>query len=227
MCRWSGACWVDAVREDCQYVYHSALVGKMTFLMTETLNAYGSFLSTTLYITHKWFLTVKVKFHLFNSPFHLSSTDIVAPAGLLSWLACGWKKQGRLTSVNLSTSTSFSWLWLWKEEYLYSPHGDTEKYASPLTTLLLSYDLPQIHYWSSLSVATELPQLSTDIHAGLQGSFHVQLTRNKSVFDKKAVCAAEVVLSTHWGHLTGFLVSVICRVKKVYEITLGKLSARH
>lgn len=199
MCRWSGACWVDAVREDCQYVYYSALVGKMTPPMTETLIAYGSLRSTTLYLTYKWFLTVKIKFHLLNAPFHLSCADIVAPTGLLSRLACGWEKQERLTSENSSTSTSFSWHWLWrnvkrKEEYLYAPRVDTEKYASPLTTLLVSYDLPQIHYWLSLSVAAELPRLSIDTHAGLQDSFHVQFTRNKSVFDKEAVCAAEVVL---------------------------------
>lgn len=32
VCRWSGACWVDAVREDCQYICHSALVGQVTRL---------------------------------------------------------------------------------------------------------------------------------------------------------------------------------------------------
>lgn len=95
MCRWSEACWVDPVREDCHSVYYSALVGKMTSFMTETLFAYGSLLSTTLYITYKWFLTVKVQFHLYNPPFNLPSTDIVAPTGLLSWLACClcWKNR--------------------------------------------------------------------------------------------------------------------------------------
>lgn len=31
---------------------------------------------------------MKVEFHLYNSLFHLPFTDIVAPTGLLSWLAC-------------------------------------------------------------------------------------------------------------------------------------------
>lgn len=81
--------------------------------------------------------------------------------GLLS--AAHWEKQGRLTSENSSISASVSWLWLRKEGDLYAPQVGTEKYGSPLTTLLLSCDLPHIHYWSSLSVAW----LPIDIHAGL------------------------------------------------------------
>ena len=88
MCRWSGTCWVDAVREDCQYVYYSDLIGQMTSLMTDILLEYVSLLSTTLHTTNKWFLTVKMKFHPHNPSFNFPSTYIVAPTVLPPWLAC-------------------------------------------------------------------------------------------------------------------------------------------
>lgn len=186
MCRWSGTCWVDAVREHCQYVYESALVGKMTWLK---LSLHGSLLSTTRYTTYKLFLTVKVEFHLYYSLFHLPFTDIVAPTGLLSWLACclprDKKKQELLTSENWSVSGYFSWRWLRKEGHLYAPQVVAEKYASPLTTLLLSCDLPHIHYWSLLSVSW----LPIHIHAA---SLAMQFSRNRGLW-QLTVFADEVV----------------------------------
>lgn len=53
--------------------------------MTEMPLTYGALLST---VRSKCSLTLKVKFRLYNPPIHLPSTDIVAPTGLLSWMAC-------------------------------------------------------------------------------------------------------------------------------------------
>lgn len=87
------------------------------------------------------------------------------------------------------------------------------------TTQLLSYDLPHIHYLSPLSVAAELPWLPVGIHAGLQASLRVQFKRNKNVFDKEAVCSAQVVLETHWGHRARVFLALIFKMRRVEEIT--------
>lgn len=98
-------------------------------------------------------------FFSIQSPVHLPSTDIVAPTGMLSCLDCflcsektGVVDLGELKHINI-----LSWLCLWKEEYLYAPHVDIDKYSSPLTILLLSCNLSNSHYWSSIYAAADLP----------------------------------------------------------------------
>lgn len=66
-----------------------------------------------------------------------------------------WGRSRVFDSGQVCNSASFSPpknVW-WVCLHLYAPCAGTEECASPLTSLLLSCDLPHIHYWSQLSVA--------------------------------------------------------------------------
>lgn len=175
----------------------------------ETPLAYGTLLSTTLYISqiyYKPFLTEEVQFHLHNPLFHLPSSDAVGPyraAVMVGLLSAHWQKTGAVDLRELEhINILFSRFWLRKEAYLYAPHVDTEKYASPLTNQLLSYD-PATY---SLLIIASCCQV-TYRHARWPTSLLSMCNFwEMNVFDKEAVSAAEVVLSTHWGHLTGAFV---------------------
>lgn len=184
----------------------------MTYSMTEMLIACGSLLSTSLYITYQWFLTAKVKCNLSNPLLSLLMYCYCIPYRaavmadpLLGKTRSGWPRRARAYQHPVldfdCEKKSICMHPMWLKRSMLHPHY-------PALELW-----PATNYWSSVSVAAELPWLSRDILAGLQAFFHVQYTRNKNIFDKKTIRAAEVVLETHWGHFTGSW------VKKVYEIT--------
>lgn len=153
----------------------SSLLGRQCWQWLK-LSLRGSLLSAMLYTTYKLFLTVKVKFHLNRSLFQLSTLLVLRL--LLGFhglpVVCALKKrqerrrhQHPVLVLDCKTQGQVCAPWVVGDEY-----------ASPLITLLLSCDLPQIHYWSWLSVAW----LPIDISAGLHASLDMHFTSNKHLW---------------------------------------------
>lgn len=134
-----------AVRKHCESVLYTIQprLAQMTCLKLSPISIF--------YTVSKLFLTVKVTLHLYNSHFHLRFADIGVPTELLSVLVSTLKKTSTVTSED-AYRHPFLDCDCERRAFVCTPCG-YRKYVSPLTTPLLSCDLPHIHYWSWLSVA--------------------------------------------------------------------------
>lgn len=87
-------------------------------------------LSSLLYIACKWFVTVEIKFNLYNASFCLTSAETITRTGLLS---CGVADLGN-SSVNILFLTLTSKKK--KKKKVYAPHVATEGLSHPLSPAL-------------------------------------------------------------------------------------------